>query len=141
MDSLSQKTTREFLSNYVQKTGATIIITSHNMQDIAKLCSRVLLIKRGELVFDGQMETLIKSAKEKVKIKILGEKIKNMSVVDNWEIITDENDIGIISIETKFIEDFLKKVTDYRKVIDIDIERKSPEDILNELYESINKNK
>src|SRR6476660_9374358 len=44
---------REFLKVFNQREKATIILTSHNMDDIERLCPRVLILKTGELVFDG----------------------------------------------------------------------------------------
>src|SRR6201986_1476620 len=41
---------REFLKVFNAREKATIILTSHNMDDIEKLCSRVLILKSGELI-------------------------------------------------------------------------------------------
>lgn len=59
LDVNAQSAIREFLREYNQETGATIILTSHYMADIAALCSRVLLIHEGLLIYDGALSGLI----------------------------------------------------------------------------------
>ena len=46
-------------------TGVTVLFVSHSMNSIKELCSRVLLIKKGELVFDGDVEEAIEKYSEK----------------------------------------------------------------------------
>lgn len=60
LDLTSQKTIREFLRQYNQETGATIVLTSHYMQDIEALCPRVIVINQGKLAFDGGLTDLSK---------------------------------------------------------------------------------
>lgn len=59
LDINAQGAIREFLRTYNQRFGATVLLTSHYMADIAALCSRVLLIHHGQLIFDGPLETLV----------------------------------------------------------------------------------
>jgi ABC-2 type transport system ATP-binding protein len=49
---------RSFIRDYNKKYGTTVILTSHYMSDISSLCSRVLLINQGRLLFDGELEDL-----------------------------------------------------------------------------------
>ncbi|GAA2909460.1 ABC transporter [Actinoplanes cyaneus] len=50
--------TREFLRKYVVHTGATMILTSHYMTDVAELCPRVVLINHGTKLYDGDLTGL-----------------------------------------------------------------------------------
>lgn len=50
--------TREFLRRYVEQTGATLLLTSHYMNDVTELCPRVVLINRGRKLFDGPLTEL-----------------------------------------------------------------------------------
>lgn len=58
LDVLSQQRVREFLRHYNATAGTTILLTSHYMQDIEQLCSRVILINHGRLFFDGPLEAI-----------------------------------------------------------------------------------
>ncbi|HBQ98268.1 MAG TPA: ABC transporter, partial [Cyanobacteria bacterium UBA11691] len=59
LDVNAQENVREFLREYNQRYGATILLTSHYMADITALCDRVLLIHKGELVYDGSLQRLL----------------------------------------------------------------------------------
>ncbi len=53
LDILSQAALRRYVREYVARTGAACIITSHYMRDIEDLAHRVLLLDRGEIVAQG----------------------------------------------------------------------------------------
>ncbi|MEB3827719.1 ABC transporter ATP-binding protein [Phormidium sp. CCY1219] len=59
LDVNAQAGVREFLREYNQHTGATILLTSHYMADITALCDRVILIYAGELIYDGRLAGLL----------------------------------------------------------------------------------
>lgn len=59
LDVNGQASVREFLREYNQRTGATILLTSHYMADITALCDRVILIYAGQLIYDGSLDGLI----------------------------------------------------------------------------------
>ena len=73
LDLIAQQKMRDFIYEYNKKFGATIILTSHNMDDLTNLARRVIVINEGELLFDGAFEELItKFAKEKIIKATLG---------------------------------------------------------------------
>lgn len=59
LDVISQKHLWEFLRNYHSTHKTTILLTSHYMQDIVNLCSRVIVINNGKISYDGLLEKLI----------------------------------------------------------------------------------
>ena len=59
LDVNAQVGVREFLRDYNQRYGATILLTSHYMADITALCQRVLVIHQGQLIYDGGLNQLI----------------------------------------------------------------------------------
>lgn len=59
LDVNAQVGVRDFLREYNQRTGATILLTSHYMADITALCQRVMLIYAGQLIYDGSLEGLV----------------------------------------------------------------------------------
>lgn len=58
LDVMSQKKLRDFLREYNRQEKATIIFTSHYLKDIEELCSRVILLDAGSLLFDGSLDEL-----------------------------------------------------------------------------------
>ena len=70
LDLIGQQKIRDFIYEYNHKGGATVILTSHNMDDLTNLARRVIVIDDGRILFDGALEELTnKFAKEKI-IKI-----------------------------------------------------------------------
>jgi ABC-2 type transport system ATP-binding protein len=59
LDVSMQATVRDFVQSYNEKYGATLILTSHYMEDVARLCPRVIVIDRGKLVYDGTLDELV----------------------------------------------------------------------------------
>lgn len=50
---------REFVQAYNQRYNATVILTSHYMADVTALCKRIVVIDKGQIVFDGDLQALI----------------------------------------------------------------------------------
>ena len=58
LDITGQARIREFLREYNNRTGATILLTSHYMADVTALCERILIIHHGQLKYDGGISEL-----------------------------------------------------------------------------------
>ncbi|WP_094607406.1 Energy-coupling factor transporter ATP-binding protein EcfA2 [Sporomusa silvacetica DSM 10669] len=50
-----------------QKTGITVILVSHNMEDIARFASRVLVMNNGQISLDGLPKEIFSSGREKLQ--------------------------------------------------------------------------
>jgi ABC-2 type transport system ATP-binding protein len=59
LDLEAQQTIRAFLGEYRQRHDATVLLTSHYMADVTALASRVLIINRGRLLYDGELSELV----------------------------------------------------------------------------------
>jgi ABC-2 type transport system ATP-binding protein len=70
LDVNMQERIRSFIADYNQKYGATVILTSHYMADVAALCKRIIVIEHGRLVFDGDLVSLIESRRPDKIIKL-----------------------------------------------------------------------
>ncbi|MCO5168919.1 MAG: ATP-binding cassette domain-containing protein [Planctomycetes bacterium] len=60
LDVRMQVVVRRFVEEWNRRTGATILLTSHYMADIAALCPRVIVIAAGRLRFDGALVDLVR---------------------------------------------------------------------------------
>ena len=58
LDAVTKLALRAFLADLNRREGVTMLLTTHDMDDIEALCSRVMVIGRGSLLFDGTMEGL-----------------------------------------------------------------------------------
>ncbi len=70
LDGLAAEKLRDFLKVFNQKEKATIILTSHNMDDIERLCSRVIILKSGELIFDGAPSKLTREGECRLRVRL-----------------------------------------------------------------------
>ena len=58
LDAVSKLALREFLREYNRNDGVTMLLTTHDMDDIAALCRRVVVIGRGRALYDGTIDDL-----------------------------------------------------------------------------------
>ncbi|MFN3697173.1 MAG: ATP-binding cassette domain-containing protein [Pseudobdellovibrio sp.] len=68
LDILAQTTIRDFLGRYVKEFNPAIILTSHYMDDIAELANRLLLISKGEMVYDGTVNHFLQKTDTSKKL-------------------------------------------------------------------------
>jgi ABC-2 type transport system ATP-binding protein len=76
LDVSMQARLRRFLSEYHQRSGVTVILTSHYMADVVALCPRVILIHQGQLLYDGDLATLAAQLApfKLIKVTLAGER-------------------------------------------------------------------
>jgi len=58
LDVVAKQRIREFIREINRERGVTVILTTHDMQDVEKLCNRTILIDGGSLVYDGPLAAL-----------------------------------------------------------------------------------
>jgi ABC-2 type transport system ATP-binding protein len=59
LDVSMQATLRQFIQRYNERHGATVLLTSHYMDDVTALCPRVIVIDKGRLTYDGDLTKLV----------------------------------------------------------------------------------
>jgi len=59
LDAVSKLMIRDFLKEENRENGTTVMLTTHDMEDIAALCSRVMVIGRGAKLYDGSLPDLL----------------------------------------------------------------------------------
>lgn len=59
LDVVMQKTLRDFVAQINAQKKTTVLLTSHNMEDIETLCRRVIVIHTGALLYDGDLQKLV----------------------------------------------------------------------------------
>ena len=59
LDAVSKLAVRDFIKKLNEEKNTTIILTTHDTQDLMALTKRILLIGKGEILLDGSLEELI----------------------------------------------------------------------------------
>ncbi len=65
-----QATVRRFVREYNERFGATVILTSHYMDDVAALCPRIIVIDKGQLTFDGALDDLVHRMRPNKRVRV-----------------------------------------------------------------------
>ena len=136
LDAVSKKTVREFIKKINKKNKVTVILTTHDMNDIEALAKRIILIGKGKILYDGSLNKLKKNYYNLRKFKIITNDKVNLkdnyiveqNKIDNgYEIIIDSNKVEI----SKFIKSISSKIS----IIDIDMDTPDIDELIVKLYE------
>jgi ABC-2 type transport system ATP-binding protein len=136
LDIHAQKSLREFIKNYNEKYKSTIILTSHNMDDVKKLCKRIMIINDGSLVYDGTITSLYDKFSNEKNLDITFEKTPEKLELEQFgRVVSIDEDVVKISIDkekhAKIVSELLSKF----EIDNIDITEPSLEDIISRFYE------
>jgi len=58
LDVVAKQAVREFLTRINRERGVTVLLTTHDLDDIERLCSRLIVIDHGRVIYDGALEQL-----------------------------------------------------------------------------------
>lgn len=138
LDILAAHKLREFLKTFNQKEKATIILTSHNMEDIEKLCSRVMILQNGELLFDGKPGGLTQEDERRLRIRFAKE-VTPAQVSSATQIppeLIEETDAHTLCFKTKKdkIVQVLQNLLAQYQITDMGIEEPSLESVIQRIY-------
>ena len=70
LDIISQRKILDFLKHINEQRKTTILLTSHNLMDIQKLCPRAIIINKGRLISDGKLSELSQVLEQKKIIRV-----------------------------------------------------------------------
>lgn len=144
LDVITQYHIREFLKSYSKRYRTTIILTSHNFDDIISLCDSLILINNGEKIYSDRFENF-KNEFLNEKIFVLKFKRDNVSkfmkhINDGTDFFTEQLSEDTIKIVTNSDSslDVLKNISRefMNELRDINIENISMEDVIRKIYQS-----
>ena len=97
LDAVSKLKLRAFLKEENAKNGTTILLTTHDMEDMLALCSRVMVLGHGKLLYDGALDSLLKKYDTVHTLRVVFEEIPNMAVLPGS--VTRDGDAYILTYE------------------------------------------
>ena len=137
LDAASKKVIRNFILKINRERKVTVILTTHDMQDIASLAKRIILIGKGQILYDGSLDKLktkygsykniLVNTKQTIKEPRLKGIISKKKVDNGYNFIIDSNLITVSK--------FINYLTDRYQVSDLDIDNEQIDDIILKLYE------
>ncbi len=126
LDFPSKKRIRDLIRN----SGKTVIFTSHDAMDIEEVCERVIILNKGKIVVDTDVESLRKMLGYKY-VEIILEK-EPYFVPKGWEIIEGTKLRGKVK-DWEDVLDILEKMKDFN-IIDVTLTYPSVEEVLTRVY-------
>ncbi len=140
LDVVMQKRLRDFISQYNKRFNATILLTSHYMEDVKQLAQRVIVIDHGAIMFDGKLSELVtRYAKHKLISFSLDREFSRPAFRGLGDIV--QFDLPKIVLKTKREESnaVAARLLESFPISDITIEEPTTEDIIRDLFSSIHK--
>jgi ABC-2 type transport system ATP-binding protein len=135
LDIVAQSSIRQFLTEYVKTKKPTIILTSHYMDDITKLADRLLLMSKGELVYDGTVEAFVKKSESRQKIFFsLENPMVETTKIQNWEFKKGEQNFTF-EVSQKDVPTLLSHITQLNGVTNLKLEEADFESIIHTFLE------
>ncbi|MGO4616101.1 ATP-binding cassette domain-containing protein [Nocardia sp. 2YAB30] len=141
LDVLSKQRLREFLRAERADRGTTLLLTTHDMGDIERLCDRVLVVDHGRLVYDGSLTGLATTVGAKrVLVVDLAEPTPDIDDLPSARLLASEGN-GMrqrLAFDPEKITaaQLLAAVSDRAEVRDLSIEEPEIEDVVRRIYES-----
>ena len=138
LDAASKKIVRDFILKINKERKVTVILTTHDMTDIETLAKRIILIGKGQILYDGSLnklkskygsyKSITVNTKEKISKPRLQGIINSKKIEDGYNFVIDSNIITVSS----FINYLSKKYS----IDDIEIDNEHIDDVILKLYQS-----
>ncbi|MCI0456679.1 MAG: ATP-binding cassette domain-containing protein [Gemmataceae bacterium] len=123
LDVLAQVTIQKCLREYNATRGVTMLLTSHYMRDVEALCSRVLVITHGKVVYDGSLANITEQfgRSKLVKLQFDGDGVPEG--LERFGAITSRTGPVVgLEVERTRITEVLGAILDHYAVVDMSVQ-------------------
>lgn len=139
LDVVMQKTLRDFIKEYNKEFNATIILTSHYMDDVKELCERAIIIDHGKKIFDGKLQNIIdKYARNKTLSLVFSKKVKRSDLEKFGQLKEFDEDgtalTATLIVQRKTATKTAAQILENLPVQDLNIEEPPIEAIIREVF-------
>jgi ABC-2 type transport system ATP-binding protein len=136
LDFEAQKNIRSFIKRYNQEYKATIILTSHYLNDIESVCNDIIVINKGKKIINESFDDLFaKFAHQKLIQLVLKEAPENIHILDDLKVnVTIDNLLLEFIVESENVDSIIGFCNKHFLIDKINIENLSFEHIIEQLY-------
>ena len=138
LDVVAQKKMRDFIKSYNLKYKATIILTSHYMDDVKELCKRIIIIDKGKKLFDGLLEDIVRKYADHKNITVILEKELDKRQLLNLEKLGGIKELSypklVLQVAREESNRVASRLLQSYPVADLNIEESAIEDIIREVF-------
>jgi ABC-2 type transport system ATP-binding protein len=136
LDVTAQSAVRRFIRSYNERHGATVLLTSHDMNDVAALCPRVIVIDHGHLIHDGPLPELVRRLRpEKRVVLTLARPVERADLESLGAVIhAHEEGRAVLQVEPAKLTGVVSAALERLPVADLAVEDPPLEDVLADLF-------
>jgi ABC-2 type transport system ATP-binding protein len=135
LDVSMQATIRQFIRQYNERFGATVLLTSHYMQDVLALCPRVLVIDQGRLRYEGPLDDLVRRVRPDKRVRIrLAQRVARGDLLDLGALVEHENGLAVLQVSPTALQGVVARILATLPVSDLTIEDPPLEEVMRDLF-------
>lgn len=145
LDVVVKDNVRKAIKKLNEKFGTTVILTTHDLSDIEELCNRIIIIDKGKMLYDGNLENLKEKygymstveiqTKRRIQLKEV-EFIKNLDK-ENIDITIKANNLAIkFNKNNTSTTEITKSLMNKLDIVDFSINETKIEDIVKRIYKN-----
>lgn len=135
LDVNMQTTVRQFLRDYNRRHGATVLLTSHNMDDVSALCERVLIINFGRIVYDGSLRELVKRTRPEKRLTLHWSEAIDAHHLDAIGTTIEKHDRhAVLQIAQNKLRAAIEYALQHTPVADLTVENAPLEEVLADVF-------
>ena len=137
LDVVAKQRIREFIQFINTEKHTTILLTTHDIIDIAKLCERVMVIDLGKILFDGSLETLLTTFGGRRILSVEFAEYYPAPILEVAEIIRRDGHTVVYSFERKQVSasKLIRQLSEHYQISDLEVRDQPIEDTIREIYE------
>ncbi len=135
LDVTMQATVRDFVRSYNERHGATVLLTSHYMDDVLALCPRVVVIDRGRLIYDGDLRRLSREVRPEKRVVVrLGQAVPEAELARFGELVSHAEAQAVLRVRGDEVAAVVGRLLSSLPVTDLTVEEPPLEDVMKELF-------
>ncbi|MEH6988188.1 ABC transporter ATP-binding protein [Cytobacillus firmus] len=137
LDVVAKEKMRTFIKEINKERSITVILTTHDMEDIEKLCERMILIDHGQKVYDGEI-AVVKERFGKTRTLIVDLEESSRSLkLKGGEVFKEEASRFWIRFNRDEVSasDLIAQITDTHNIKDLTVEEPAIESIISRIYQ------
>ena len=135
LDVSMQATVRGFVRAYNERFGATVLLTSHYMEDVAALCPRVMVIDKGRLIYDGGLPELIRRVRpDKRVILRLSKPVERRDLEALGQVIEHHDAEAIVQVSQEGLQAAVARALSTLPLRDLTVEDPPLEEVMRDLF-------
>ena len=135
LDVSMQAAIRAFIKRYNERSGATILLTSHYMDDVAALCPRVIVIDRGQLSYDGGLDALVHRVRPEKRVVLhLDQPVDAAALAPLGRVVSHDTAEAVLQVTQGAVNATVTRALATLPVRDLTVENAPLEEVMSELF-------